>query len=150
MQKIVRCLATFFYIGYLPKMPGTYASFIGILIYFFIRNSFSAYLIVCALLAIIGFWTGTRAKKMFGEKDSRLIVIDEVCGMVLCFFLISASFTKLLLGFALFRIFDIIKPFPANIVQRLKGSPGIMGDDIIAALYTNLALRVFMAVFGDF
>jgi len=74
-------------------------------------------------------------------------VIDEVCGMMLALFLVPATAASIVTGFLLFRIFDIIKPPPARRVEKFTGAFGIMFDDIIAALYTNIILQIIFRIF---
>jgi len=143
VQKLVKLISTFFYIGYLPLAPGTYASLAGILIYFLIKDSLFCYASVTLGVTVAGFLISGAAEKTFSQKDARCIVIDEVSGMLLCFFLIPFHLVNLILGFALFRIFDITKPYPAKRIQNLNGSRGVMLDDIIAAIYTNIILHIF-------
>lgn len=143
MQKLVKLISTFFYIGYLPRAPGTYASLVGVAIYFLIKDSLFCYVSVTVAVTVAGFLVSGMAEKAFSQKDARCIVIDEVCGMLLCFFLVPFNLINLVLGFALFRIFDITKPYPAKRIQNLKGSAGIMLDDIIAAVYANIILHIF-------
>jgi phosphatidylglycerophosphatase A len=92
----------------------------------------------------IGFLVAGRAEKLFGRKDARCIVIDETSGMLLSFMLIPYDIKFLIAAFALFRILDALKPYPAASFEKIKGSMGIMGDDIIAGLYANVILQVVL------
>lgn len=134
---MIRLISSFFYIGYLPIASGTYASIAGVLLFFFLRGN-SFYLgAVTGLIVVLGFMTCGRAEKIFKVKDSSKIVIDEVSGMLICCCFIphTHTFFYTLLVFSLFRVFDILKPFPINKIQDLKGSLGVMLDDILAAFY---------------
>ena len=146
MQKCVKLLASFFYLGLLSLMPGTYGSIAGVCIYLLVRQSLFIYLFAIILFQIIGFLVCGKAEIIFQQKDSKKIVIDEVSAMLICYFLVQINIVNLLLGFVLFRIFDIFKPFPINQIQELPGSLGIMLDDLLAAIYTNITLHFFMLI----
>ncbi|MCP4649405.1 MAG: phosphatidylglycerophosphatase A [PVC group bacterium] len=141
MQRLIKLAASFFYVGYLPYMPGTWGSLCGVLIYLLIRQSFPTCLGISLFLTVIGFLVCGKAEIIFKEKDSGKIVIDEVSAMLLSYLFVPFSHMNLMLGFIFFRIFDITKPYPARNIQNLPGSAGVMLDDIIAAFYTNLCLQ---------
>ena len=110
-------------------------------IYYFTHHNL-VYFLLIPIFLILGFGFCTKAEKKLERKDSPKIVIDEVAGMLLCFLFLPFSLQTLILGFFIFRLLDAVKPYPANKLQRLSGAPGIMGDDIVAAFYTNLILQV--------
>jgi phosphatidylglycerophosphatase A len=99
-----------------------------------------------AILALfaIGSWSGSVAERHFGRTDPGHVVIDEVMGMLITLFMNPVGAWGLLAAFLLFRIADIIKPFPANRLERLPGGVGVMADDAMAAVYANLALRAIL------
>lgn len=147
--KIKKLIATFFYIGYLPLIPGTFGSLAGFLIYILLRETFYVLTLVHLSVIILGFLFAGSAAKAFKRRDPPQIVIDEINGILISFFALpiaqaGAGVDKpmLIAGFIIFRILDAIKPYPANLLQRRHGSLGIMGDDIIAGIYTNLILRI--------
>jgi len=140
-RKIIQLIATFFNLGYLP-LPGTAGSLAGLLIYFLIAANNLIYLIVLVLLLILGFYTSGKSEEFFNQKDSRKIIIDEVCGMLLSLFLLPISIPIIISAFLFFRAFDAIKPPPADRLQNLPGSIGIMLDDITAGVYTNLIIQL--------
>jgi len=137
---MIKLIASFFFVGYLPLMSGTYASIGGLLIFFLLRGNPFSLQTITGLIVFLGFLTCGRAEKIFKEKDSRKIVIDEVSGILICLCFIQATFFHGLAAFFLFRLFDILKPFPINTIQGLKGSLGVMLDDILAAFYVLAAL----------
>jgi len=145
MQKIIKCLSTFFYLGYLPKAPGTFASIAAVLIYLCVFPVKWLFYLTTFIIIFVGFMVCGRAERVFSEHDPRIVVIDEVSGMLISFIFVPFSWLTLLLGFSLFRIFDIAKPFPINAAQKLKSSAGIMLDDIIAGIFTNICLQFFSA-----
>lgn len=140
----VKITATFLGLGYLPFMPGTFASIAGLLIFILIGNNTTGYILITALILLLGFGVCGRAERIFNQKDSRLIVIDEVAGMLLALLFLPYNLIIGVLAFILFRILDIAKPYPANGLQRLSGSRGIMVDDIIAGLYANIILQAVL------
>jgi phosphatidylglycerophosphatase A len=111
----------------------------------FSRASLVGYLVVVTL---VGTWAAHVAEMSLGEKDPGVIVIDEVAGMTLSVLLLPLPFTVpvLLVGFLLFRIFDVVKPFPAGRAQALPGGAGVMVDDLIAGLYALLVLMALRRV----
>lgn len=141
-------LATGFWCGHVPIAPGTVGSLIGVLIYLLL-NSLSGFwvdVIFLGCLFIVGVYVSGVAEKVFQKKDAGVIVIDEIYGMVLTLLLLPKA-TYLAAAFVLFRIFDILKPFPAGMVERkMRGGLGIMLDDIVAAGYTILILHAFNLV----
>lgn len=141
IKKIIELISTVFYVGYLP-ISGTMASLVGLLIYFIINNNPLLYAITLAALLILGFMVSGKAEEIFHQKDSRKIVIDEVCGMLIALFLLPVRLPIIIIAFFLFRALDTIKPPPFDRLQNLRGSAGVMLDDIFAAIYTNLIIQL--------
>jgi phosphatidylglycerophosphatase A len=133
--------ATGFGCGYIPKIPGTVGSLLAvILVWFFPQDSIMLFSI-SIILIVIGIPTSTIVERHEG-KDSGKIVIDEIAGQILTFIFIPLTGINLVLGFVLFRIFDIWKPFPINQSQKLAKGWGIMVDDVLAAVYANIILQL--------
>ncbi|MFH1646041.1 MAG: phosphatidylglycerophosphatase A [Candidatus Omnitrophota bacterium] len=130
------------YLGYLPKAPGTFGSLLGLLIYLMLRDLRLIYIVVVVLLFIAGFLVSKRAEDIFDQKDSPKIVIDEIAALCFVYLFIEPTWLMVLLGFVLFRIFDIFKPFPIKRLQKIPGSLGVMLDDIVAAGYTVVVLLI--------
>lgn len=144
---LIKAVSTFFFLGHLPLIPGTFASLAGVSLFLVFSSNPFVYFLLSFSLCLAGFLTCTRAEAIFKKKDPPCIVIDEVSGML--FSLMSVFFLKpgiigLWMAFFLFRLLDTMKPYPANKIQHLHGSLGIMGDDLIAALYTNIILQVVL------
>jgi phosphatidylglycerophosphatase A len=99
--------------------------------------------LILALFAA-GVWAGTTAERYFGGIDPGPIVLDEVVGMLITLAFIPVGLTGAIAGFFLFRVFDVIKPFPASRLEKLHGGFGVMADDAMAAIYANISLRVLM------
>ncbi len=143
-NKLIKLIATFFYVGKFPFAPGTLASLIGLLLLVCVaRVSFFAFFLFIILVAL-GFYCSGKAEKLIGRKDPGEIVIDEVCGVFLVFLAVPLNLGFLLTGFILFRFFDIVKPFPLKRLEKLPGSFGIMFDDLLAGVYANLILQILI------
>jgi phosphatidylglycerophosphatase A len=106
----------------------------------------SAFLYIGSLLILIllGFLVCGEAEKIFNKKDARYIVIDEVIGMLLSLMFVPYDIKLVIIAFFLFRLLDTLKPYPAGRLQEIKGSIGVLADDIIAGLYTNIILQVVL------
>lgn len=130
--------------GYLPLIPGTFGSLAGFFLFYIIRgNKFSCALITF-ILAFLGFLVSGQAEKIFQRKDPPVVVIDEVSGMLLSLLFIPFDSRFVILAFILFRLFDTLKPYPIDRIQDLKGSLGIMCDDLVAGLYANIVLQIVL------
>ena len=146
MKTIWRILATLFGIGFAPVAPGTVASLAVLVLYKLVLSG----LPWPALAAILAFLlaAGTRASAAYsaevGEEDPRQIVIDEAAGQFLIMLTVPPTWLNLWLALALFRLFDIVKPFPISRAERLPGGWGIMADDIAAAVAGAIILRLYL------
>jgi phosphatidylglycerophosphatase A len=145
MKRISVFIATGFGAGYLPIVPGTFGTIVGALIsmllYYFFGTNFplaNALLFVATLLPAI--YLAGEAEKHFGKKDASQIVIDEMSGFWLSILFHPFSFQLMIAAFLLFRFFDIVKPFPVCTIQKIRGGLGVVADDLVAAMYVNLAL----------
>jgi phosphatidylglycerophosphatase A len=139
---VALALATAFGVGYAPIAPGTWGSLVGLALWVVLPASLAAQAIAIAGLFIVGSWSGSVAERHFSRTDPSQVVIDEVLGMLMTLFLNPVGWLGAILGFLLFRVADIIKPFPANRLEHLSGGLGVMADDAMAAVYANLALRL--------
>ena len=148
MRKRVKLITSFFYLGHSPIMPGTLGSLAGLLVYSLVRHNEALYGFTILFLFMLGLIFAGEAEKVYKIKDAKMIVIDEACGMLLALFFVPFSAFSVIMGFFIFRILDILKPPPAKRMERLTGSLGIMFDDIIAAIYTNLILQIIFRVFA--
>jgi phosphatidylglycerophosphatase A len=146
MTRFAVFVATAGYCGYFPFASGTVGSAAGLLVYALVRWVHSPVLetgLIFGLFAI-GIWASTIAEGYFGGVDPGPIVIDEVVGMLITLAFIPVGWSGALAGFVLFRIFDVIKPYPAGRFERLHGGLGVMSDDAMAAVYANLSLRLLI------
>jgi len=144
MHTLIILIATGFYSGYLPKAPGTWGSLVGLLLFLLLHKlSLPVYLAVVAGLFIVGSFAAGETEKILDNKDPAVVVIDEIVGILVALIAIPVTPLNLALGFILFRIFDIAKPFPIRFVdQRFHGGLGIMLDDVVAGIYTLFVLQI--------
>jgi phosphatidylglycerophosphatase A len=143
---IALAVATALGVGYAPVAPGTFGSAVGLLLWWVLPRSLLAQAAAIVVSLVAGSWSAGVAERHFGRSDPGQVVIDEVMGMLVTMFGVTAGWTGALAGFLLFRAADIVKPFPANRLERLPGGLGVMADDLMAAVYANLALRVVLAL----
>lgn len=144
MTRLAVFIATVGYCGYFPIAPGTVGSAAGLVVYLLVwwtQSPVVEGLLIVAVYAI-GIWAGTEAEHYFGGIDPGPVVIDEVLGMLITLAFMPVGLWTAIAGFVLFRIFDVIKPFPAGRFERLHGGLGVMSDDAMAAVYANLSLRL--------
>ncbi len=144
MTFFIRTITTFFGLGLLPIAPGTWGS-LGVLpVLWWMKNLSPVYfLLVTCIIFLLGTWASHTQEKFTHAHDDGSIVIDEVVGMLLTFFLISISWKTLVVGFFIFRLFDIWKPFPIrNIDQKIPGGLGVMLDDVLAGVYANVVMHL--------
>jgi phosphatidylglycerophosphatase A len=149
-ERFIKIAATGFGSGYAPLAPGTAGTLVGIPLYLvFSVMSWPLWLITVAAFTCLAWHVSGEAEKLFGQKDAKCIVIDEIAGLQWTLFLITPTALHVALGFILFRLFDIVKPFPARLFQeRLPGGYGVVGDDLAAALYANLTLQLLVQFWG--
>jgi phosphatidylglycerophosphatase A len=143
MQGLAVFVCTFGYVGFFPIAPGTAGSAAGLIVYVLFRwlgiPHFELPLIV--VLFALGVFYGAASEQALGGVDPGPVVIDEVMGMLITLFLIPVNWMGMIAGFVVFRLFDILKPFPARTLERLPGGLGMMSDDLMAAVYANLTLH---------
>lgn len=140
-----RLVASVFFIGYLPLIPGTFGSVAGVGLFYLLKGSSQPSYFLCILLVtILGLLTSGRVEKLVKKKDPSCVVIDEVMGMLITLSFMPADLKIVVLGFLIFRILDTLKPYPAGRLQNLHGAVGVMADDLIAGVYTNLVLQVIL------
>jgi phosphatidylglycerophosphatase A len=148
MRGLIVLLATAGYAGFVPVAPGTAGSLVGLILAWAIFGGiwqvpWQVAVPAFAVLFVLAGWVSGRAEEILNQPDSSHIVIDEVLGMVATMFQNPADWGHLVAGFVLFRLFDIVKPFPAGLIdRRVRGGAGVMLDDLAAAIYANIVLRI--------
>jgi len=144
MKSLSVFVASFGYVGFFPFAPGTAGSLAGLALFAFIRWIGVPAIELGAIVAVfaIGIWAASGTEVALGRKDPGVVVIDEVLGMLITLALLPVSIPGVILGFLLFRVLDVIKPYPAAQFEHLHGGLGIMADDAVAGLYSHLLLRL--------
>jgi phosphatidylglycerophosphatase A len=168
---LIRCIATGFLSGYSPWASGTVGSVVGAM-FFLIPGFVHPFVLASAIIAalFLGVYasklvaqvegnrltkSAQRAKDRFQPDshhgpDPSIVVIDEIVGMWIAMFAIPLSLTSVVVAFVLFRVFDIVKPYPAKQVEQYQNGWGIMLDDVVAGIYANIATRVIIAILVAF
>ena len=144
---IVIGAATAGFVGKIPVAPGTFGSMLGVLIYYGMTfiPVFAAFFLITGFI-LFSMWIAGEAEKLLGGKAPGCIVIDEVAGMAVTFFALPMTMPVGVLGFLLFRFFDILKPFPIRFLeQKIPGGAGVVIDDVVAGVMSNILLRIIIA-----
>ena len=135
-------------VGYLPLMPGTFGSLVGLAIFLPLRQTPTGLVISILVITFAGIWAGSRTEELAGRKDPGKVVVDEVAGQLIATLPLALfkqwSIAAVMVSFVLFRFFDIVKPYPANRLQDLKGGLGIMCDDLVAGVYAAVLVSIFI------
>jgi phosphatidylglycerophosphatase A len=148
-ERLSILISSFFYLGYSPVAPGTVGT-LGAVILYYVISGFSNlfYLFFIIALIIFSVWVSEIARIRLGDSDPNSIVIDEVCGFLVTMILIPPNMINIAMGFLLFRFFDILKPPPIRMSEKLSGGLGIVADDVLAGIYANILLQIFVRVSG--
>ena len=143
MKRVGMFIATCGYLGYVPVAPGTFGSAAGLAVFFAVRSTGSVWVELAAIVVLfaIGVWSGTIAEDHLGGIDPGPVVLDEVVGMLMTLALLPVNLTGAIVGFFIFRVLDVVKPWPSAQFEKLPGGLGVMADDGMAAIYGNLLLR---------
>lgn len=157
-------------VGYIPLAPGTWGSALAVGFYLFLHRQWfpvahtppGAYargfvtilLLIVIAVTIIGTWAASRTERMTGRKDPGKVVVDEVAGQLIALMAVPTGFwvgfpVPVLVAFILFRIFDIVKPYPARRLEAIPGGLGIMADDLVAGLYAYLGVILIRVISGS-
>lgn len=140
-DKICVIITTLFGIGYAPFFGGTLASVAAVGVFLIIKSPIHFFIVFIVTLAL-SFLLCSRAEKIFQEKDSKKIVIDDFCGMCLPLLFIPHDIRFVAAAFFLFRIFDAFKVPPIDKIERFKGANGVVGDDLAAGVYALIMLQI--------
>ena len=135
-------IATCAHVGYAPVAPGTFGSAVGLAVYYLLRRqaSIAVELGAIALILVVGLWSATEAEHHFGGIDPGPVVIDEVIGMLITLALHPVNVVGAIIGFFIFRVLDVVKPWPARRLELLPGGFGVVLDDVMAGIYGNLLI----------
>lgn len=145
----MKIIASIFGIGYIRKGGGTVAAAFAVLIWWLLFKNdgtqFALQVLLTFLVTALGIWAGNVVEKDWG-KDSYRVVIDEVAGMFISVLFVPMEWKWLLIGFVLFRFFDIAKPLYIRRMEAFKGGWGVMLDDVLAGIYANIILQVIILI----
>jgi phosphatidylglycerophosphatase A len=148
LNRFISILATGFGVGYIPIAPGTLGTLVAIPIYYFLSEiPFPLYEITLIGFFFLAVWVSEKAEAVFGKKDDRRIVIDEMMGFFVTMLWVPKTPLIILAGFILFRFFDILKPFPIRRFEKVRGGFGVVLDDVMAGVYSNIILQVISSYF---
>ena len=146
LNAIAKCISTFFYVGLLSKMPGTWGSLTALPFAWFLWQLSSAW-IIFFLSFLLAVWSAGRYCGQTKKHDNQQIVIDEVLGIFLTTAIVPHTYLFYFLAFVLFRFFDIVKPPPVRWVDRnVQGGFGVVADDLVAAFWAMLILKIILWV----
>ena len=149
-DRIILFIAQGAFSGRFPTAPGTAGTAAGMVLYLLLKGLAPPwYLTVCAAITLLGIWTAGEAERLLGRKDASSIVIDEISGYLISMALVPFSWCAAAAGFLLFRLFDILKPWPLDRLQRIRGGAGVMADDVGAGVYTNEVLQLGLLIAGS-
>jgi phosphatidylglycerophosphatase A len=154
VRALVIVLATAGGAGYAPIASGTVGSLVAMPLVPWLAHmrdgSWLAALVVAAAIAAVAIWSAGRAEIVFGGKDHSRIVIDEVAGMATAALFVPATWLAAGLVFVTFRVFDVLKPYPAGLIDRRgRGGFGVVGDDLVAGAYAGIVTRLVLEVFRE-
>lgn len=148
-KNVIILISTWWGSGFIPFAPGTFGSLAAIPIAILLRNaSVILKAIVLLLIILVGVIVTKKAHHVFKDNDPKMVVIDEVAGMLVAVLFLPFEWRYIALAFFIFRILDIIKPFPIRNMEGIKGGIGIMLDDIVAGAITYILMLVFLIIFG--
>jgi phosphatidylglycerophosphatase A len=143
MKYLILLFATGFGAGFSPVVPGTMGTLIAIPIYYFISSiSFPLYELTLVAFFFFSSWVAGQAEQYWEKKDDRRIVIDEILGFLVTMLWVTKTPLSIVSGFVLFRVFDILKPFPIRHLERVKSGFGVVLDDVLAGIYSNILLHL--------
>ena len=148
MRRLGLLLATCGYIGFAPVAPGTFGSAAGVALFYLVRAfgvPGAEPALIVALFAA-GVWAATAAERQLGGTDPGPVVIDEVVGMLITLMWIPVTPLGAFVGFLVFRVLDVVKPWPSRQLESLHGGLGIMADDAMAAVYGQLVMRGLLLI----
>jgi len=140
-------LATLFGVGRTPLMPGSAACIVAAVLYVLIRDPF-VMAIFTLVATVIAFLVSGPAEAALGQKDHKHIVIDDFAGQLIAYLFIPFSWKLVFIGFFLFRMFDMLKVFPANLIEKYPGAAGVVGDDVMAGIYAAVVLHIAVRIVG--
>lgn len=150
MESLAKIIATFFYLGYIPKAPGTFGS-IGAVLFIYLLYLLGIYhqlfiLLMVLVFYAVGIWAVNVLREDWGEDPAK-VVVDEAVGLWISVLFLPFTHLNIILAFIFFRIFDIVKPLGIRKMERFRSGHGVMLDDVLAGIYANVAIRLVGLLF---
>ena len=151
-DKFLIFLASFAYLGFIPVAPGTFGTLGGVCVYYLLIRITDnlGYMVFLTVFLIFSIMISGYAEKVLGEDDPNKVVIDEVTGFLVTMTMIPFTLINLLIGFLLFRFFDIVKPFPIRRIEKIGGGVGVVLDDVAAGIWANVSLLIILKVSSNY
>ena len=146
MKNLTKYLATLFGIGFIPLAPGTFGSLLAILIWYVFIDLFSIFYFIALFLFVlsVSFFLTDIYLDNYKKKDPSEVIVDEFLGQSIpLLFIVNFNIYEVLIAFVTFRFFDIYKIYPINKIEDLKGSYGVILDDIVAGIYSLIILMLY-------
>jgi len=145
-SRLAVAFASFGYLGFAPVAPGTVGAAAAIPVFVLLRWAGSPWLevVVCAAIVVAGAWSARLTEQALGVEDPGPVVIDEVVGMLVSLLFLPGTWPVILAAFLAFRVFDIVKPWPAGRLEHVPGGWGVMADDVMAGIYANLTIQILI------
>lgn len=157
---MIKAIVTIGYIGLLRPAPGTWGSAVAVVLFYVVYHlaGFGGILALIPIVAVIGYWATLQYLAQTGTDDPSEVVIDEVLGQIIALAPLAALLSAyavtsrapiglVVLGFVLFRAFDILKPWPVSLADRRKDALGVMLDDVLAGVYAGACLTAVILIF---
>jgi len=143
MKRFILLLASAFGAGYVPTAPGTAGTLVAIPIFLVLSSiPFPLYELTILTFFFFASWISGEAERCWERKDNPRIVIDEIMGYLITMLWLPKTTLFIILGFFLFRFFDIVKPPPIRLLEKAKGGYGVVLDDVLAGVYANIILQI--------
>lgn len=151
MRRAILFIASGAYTGYIPVASGTWGTLVAFPLFWLFEPlqhvSTLLYLTAFVAAVLLACWVAGRAEAILQEHDSHAIVIDEIVGYLAATLFMAPTWENTLVAFLIFRVFDVVKPYPAGTIDRgMPGGAGVVLDDVVSGLYANLATRAVLAI----
>jgi phosphatidylglycerophosphatase A len=145
-SRILRHIATLGFVGFVPVAPGTAAALLAFVLVALVNVPTPLYVFFTLAVIVVGTISAGAVEGLSRDKDPAHVVIDEFAGYLVAAAFLPGTWGYLVAAFILFRAFDILKPPPIRRLQKLRGGPGIMADDLVAGLFSNVLLQIWRMI----